>query len=152
MQREALLMTLFKTRCGLLAAALLWAPMALGAEAAVKVEDPWVRVTFGQSTTTAGYMALIDTSGKGNALVGIELAGGAKADLHETVRDGDMVKMRMVKRLPIPPGGRAELTPSGGHIMIEGLKSPLKVGETLPMSLKFADGTEKMAYFAVRTN
>ena len=122
------------------------------AEPGIKVEDPWVRITFGQNRATAGYMALVDQSGKGNTLVGLEMADGAKAEIHETVMEGDIVKMRMVKSLPIPPGGKAELTPTGGHIMVMGLKGPLKVGETLPMKLKFADGTEMMAYFAVRTN
>ncbi len=125
---------------------------AFAAEPAIKVEDPWVRVTFGQNRATAGYMALVDQSGKGNTLVALEMADGARAEIHETVMDGDIVKMRMVKALPIPAGGKAELTPTGGHIMIMGLKSPLKVGETLPMKLKFADGSEMMTYFAVRTN
>ncbi len=136
---------------GILLALTVAAPLA-AAETAVKVEDPWVRVTFGQSTATSGYMTLIDQSGRGNTLVAIEMGSGMKADLHETVSDGDVVKMRQTGALTIPPGGRAELTPAGGHIMVTGLKSPLKVGETLPMMLKFADGSEKMAYFAVRTN
>ncbi len=126
-------------------------PLA-AAEPGIKIEDPWVRVTFGQSRATAGYMALIDQSGKGNTLVGLEMAGGAKAEIHETVMDGDIVKMRMVKAFTVPAGGRAELTPTGGHIMIMGLTTPLKMGETLPIKLKFADGSEMMAYFAVRTN
>ena len=128
------------------------APLRAAAEPGIKVEDPWVRVTFGQSRATAGYMALIDQSGKGNSLVGVEMAEGARAEIHETVMDGDIVKMRLVKALAIPAGGRAELTPTGGHLMIMGLKGPLKVGDTLPMKLKFADGSEMMAYFAVRTN
>jgi copper(I)-binding protein len=132
--------------------ALLAMTVALAAEPGIKVEDPWVRVTFGQNRATAGYMALIDQSGKGNTLVGLEMAGGAKAEIHETVTDGDIVKMRLVKSLAIPASGKAELTPTGGHIMIMGLKGPLKVGETVPMKLKFADGSEMMAYFAVRTN
>ena len=124
-------------------------PLA-AAEPGVKVEDPWVRVTFGQSRATAGYMALVDLSGKGNSLVGLEMAGGGKAEIHETVTDGDMVKMRMIKSLPIPAGGRAELTPAGGHLMIMGLSGPLKAGDTLPITLKFADGSETTANFAVR--
>lgn len=122
------------------------------AEPGIKVEDPWVRVTFGQSRATAGYMALVDQSGKGNVLVRLEMGDGARAEVHETVTDGDIVKMRAVSSLPVPAGGRAELTPAGGHIMIMGLKGPLKAGETLPIKLKFADGSEMMAYFAVRTN
>lgn len=135
----------------MLIAMTLAAPLS-AAEPGIKVEDPWVRVTFGQSRATAGYMTLVDQSGKGNTLVSLEMAAGARAEIHETVTEGDIVKMRMVKALPIPAAGRAELTPAGGHIMIMGLTGPLKVGDTLPMRLKFADGTEMMAYFAVRTN
>jgi periplasmic copper chaperone A len=135
----------------LLVAMVLAVPLS-AAEPGIKVEDPWVRVTFGQSRATAGYMTLSDQSGKGNVLVGLEMAGGARAEIHETVTEGDIVKMRMVKSVPIPAGGKAELTPTGGHIMIMGLKEPLKVGDTVPMKLKFADGSELMAYFAVRTN
>ncbi len=122
------------------------------AEPGIRVVDPWVRVTFGQSRATAGYIALVDQSGRGNTLVGLEMADGARAEIHETVIDGDIVKMRMVKALQIPAGGKAELTPTGGHLMIMDLKGPLKVGETLPMKLRFADGSEMMAYFAVRAN
>lgn len=136
---------------GILLALAVASPLS-AAEPAIKVEDPWVRVTFGQSKVTAGYMGLIDQSGKGNTLVGIEMADGMKAEIHETVADGDMMKMRQVKAFSIPAGGRADLTPAAGHIMIVGLQGPLRVGDTLPMLLKFADGGEKMAYFAVRTN
>jgi len=122
------------------------------AEPGIKIQDPWVRITFGQSRTTAGYMTLIDQSGKGNTLVGLEMADGARAEIHESVMEGDVMKMRLVKSVAIPARGQAELTPAGGHIMIMGLKGPLKVGETLPVKLKFADGSEMMAYFAVRTN
>lgn len=134
----------------LLTMAIAW-PLS-AAEPGIKVQDPWVRVTFGQSKVTAGYMTLLDQSGKGASLVGLEMGDGMKAEIHETVADGAMVKMRMVKAIEIPAGGKAELTPAGGHIMIMGLKGPLKVGDTLPMKLKFADGSEMMAYFAVRTN
>lgn len=136
---------------GILLALAVASPLS-AAEPAIKIEDPWVRVTFGQSKVTAGYMGLIDQSGKGNTLVGIEMADGMKAEIHETIADGDVMKMRQVNAFSIPAGGRADLTPSGGHIMIMGLSSPLKVGDTLPMLLKFADGGEKMAYFAVRRN
>lgn len=136
----------------LLAGTALSSPPGWSADATVRVEDPWVRVTFGQSRVTAGYLTLVDLSGKGNSLIAVEMADGIRAGLHETVTEGDVVKMRMTKALPLPPGGKAKLTPAGGHIMIMGLKAPLKVGEHLPATLKFADGSELQVDFEVRTH
>lgn len=80
------------------------------------------------------------------------MENGLRAELHETVVDGTVARMRLNTSLSIPANGRAELTPAGGHIMIMGLTAPLKVGDTLPIRLIFADGTDMMAYFAVRRN
>lgn len=49
--------------------------------------------------------------------------------------------MRNVKFLEIPARGRLELKPSGKHLMLLSLKRPLREGETIPLTLYFADGT-----------
>ena len=123
---------------------------AAAADPAIIVEDPWVRVTFGQSTTTAAYMTIVNRSGKGDTLTGVETLDGAQAHIHETATQGDTVKMRMLDRLAVPPNGRAALTPAASHIMISGLKRPLKAGETLPLKLRFAQTGEITVTFAVR--
>ena len=49
------------------------------------------------------------------------------------------MRMRVLSDgVPIPAGGRADLTPGGAHLMLIGLKRTLKPGETLPITLEFA--------------
>ena len=46
------------------------------------------------------------------------------------------MKMREVKTLELPAGKRVNLGESGYHLMLLGLKAPLKAGETVPLMLK----------------
>jgi copper(I)-binding protein len=46
--------------------------------------------------------------------------------------------MRPVKAIEINVGEPAVLKPGGLHVMLIGLKAPLKQGETFPLTLTFA--------------
>jgi hypothetical protein len=69
----------------------------------------------------------------------------ADCDIAETVQFhtmeqvGEMMKMQEVSELLIPAKGQAVLAPKGYHIMLIGLVRPIKEGETIPLSLNFAD-------------
>ena len=60
-----------------------------------------------------------------------------RVELHETIRDGDVMRMREVEAIELPAGQTVELKPGGLHLMLMGLKAPLKAGETVPVTLKF---------------
>ncbi len=120
------------------------------AEAGIAIDDPWVRPTFGKAMTTAGYLTLTDTSGKGDTLMSVEAKDGGKADIHDTETAGDVMKMRARDNVPIPPGSRIVLRPGGLHIMVSGLTRPLRAGETFPMTLRFARQGAVIVNFAVR--
>jgi copper(I)-binding protein len=45
--------------------------------------------------------------------------------------------MRPVKSLTIEPGKSVVLQPNGYHLMLTGLKGPLKEGQTVPLTLTF---------------
>jgi len=51
--------------------------------------------------------------------------------------DGDVMRMREVDGIDVPPGQRVELKPGGMHIMFMGLKAPLKAGDSFPATLTF---------------
>lgn len=52
--------------------------------------------------------------------------------------DNGVMKMRPVEGgLTIDPGKTVKLSPNGYHLMIMDLKSPLKQGEKLPLTLEF---------------
>ncbi len=52
--------------------------------------------------------------------------------------DGNVMKMREVNGIEIKPSARVALEPGQGyHIMLVGLKQPLKAGEKFPLTLTF---------------
>ena len=107
------------------------------AHAQVTVADPWVRTTVAQQTTTAAYMTI--TSLQGGKLVDASSPVATSAEVHEMKMDGDMMKMRSVDALPLPMGKAVELKPNGYHMMLMGLKAPLKTGDVVPIKLVIED-------------
>ena len=122
-----------------LAAACLLA--AFAAHAQVTVDKPWVRTTVAQQTTTAAYLTI--TSAQGGKLVDASSPVAASAEVHEMKMDGDMMKMRSVDALPLPAGKPVEFKPNGYHLMLTGLKAPLKAGDVVPIKLVVEDAKGK---------
>ena len=54
-----------------------------------------------------------------------------------------MMMMREVASFPVPAGGELVLEPSGDHIMLMGLKEPLALDQSFPLTLSF-DGQDDM--------
>jgi hypothetical protein len=121
-----------------LAAAL--ACFTVAASAQVTVKDAWVRPTIGAGTATAGYFEI--TSAKPAKLVGAQTPVAPSAELHEMKMDGDVMRMRAVDVVPLPAGQPVTFRPNGLHVMITGLKAPLKAGDSVPLTLlvEGADG------------
>src|SRR6185369_1359316 len=94
----------------------------------LKIVQPWARATV---TPTGGAYLAIDNQGAADRLVKVE-TGIAKAELHNHIMDGGVMKMRAVDAIPVP-AGRTALSPGGYHIMLIGLKAPLKEGTTFAL-------------------
>ena len=111
------------------------------AQAQVTVDKPWVRTTVAQQTTTAAYLTI--TSAKGGKLVSASSPVAASVDVHEMKMDGDMMKMRAVDAVPLPAGQPVEFKPNGLHVMLTGLRAPLKAGDVVPIRLVVEDAKGK---------
>ena len=59
--------------------------------------------------------------------------------------DGDMMKMRAVDALPLPAGKPVELKAGGVHMMLMGLKAPVKAGDVVPIELVVEDAQRASA-------
>jgi copper(I)-binding protein len=60
------------------------------------------------------------------------------SEIHEMKMEGNIMRMRELdKGLEIPAGGTVTLAPSGFHVMLMGLKAPLKQGTKVPLTLVF---------------
>ena len=115
--------------------------VASAAHAQVTVDKPWVRTTVAQQTTTAAYLTI--TSARGGKLVSASSPVAAAVDVHEMKMEGDLMKMRMVDALPLPAGQAVEFKPSGYHLMMTGLKAPVKAGDVVPLKLVVEDARGK---------
>jgi len=121
----------------LLAATLL----ASAARAQVTVDRPWVRTTVPQQTTSAAYFTV--TSAQGGKIVDASSPVATSAEVHEMKMSGDMMKMRAVDAVPLPAGKPVVFQPNGYHLMLMGLKAPLKAGDVVPIRLVVEDAKGK---------
>jgi len=123
--------------CGLLGAMLLSAGVYAGD---IQVDGAWARATVpGQDS------AMVDlriTSKQAASLVGISTPAAKSAALHSMTHDNGMMKMSEVKSLELPAGKTVDLGQNGYHLMLTGLKAPLKAGESLPLTLNLKVGNK----------
>jgi periplasmic copper chaperone A len=106
---------------------------------AIAVHDAWARASLGQTGTSAVYMTVEASGDQGDRLIGAASPVAARAELHTSVMDGGVAKMRPLAAFEIAPGERTVLAPGGPHIMLIGLRDKLVEGEALPLSLTFED-------------
>jgi copper(I)-binding protein len=96
----------------------------------IAVEDAWVRDVPPVARTTAAFMKIRNLGDEEDTLVGVVSSIAERAEIHETVMEKGVMRMRRIGKLPIPPGSAVDLRPGGKHIMLIGLKdSPGRVGK-----------------------
>lgn len=104
----------------------------------LKIDDPWARPTVGSSTSSAAYMKIENSGDAPDRLVSASTEAAGTVMLHESRMDGDVMKMvHLGNGIEVPAHGEAELKPLGLHIMLMGLKHPLKDGDSIPLTLIF---------------
>ena len=108
-----------------------------GAQAGdVAVTTVWARASAGPSQTGAVYATV--TASQPDRLIGASTPVAETAQLHQDKMQGDVMQMRPVPGgLPVTPGLPIHLAPGGYHLMLMGLKQPLKRGEHFPLTLTF---------------
>ena len=109
---------------------------AAGDPPSIQVDHPWARASAGAAKTGAAYVTITDR-GQPDQLTGASTPVAASAELHESMDDMGMMKMRPMAGLALPTGKPVKLAPGGYHLMLMGLKAPLKAGDTFPMTLLF---------------
>ncbi|WP_309092713.1 copper chaperone PCu(A)C [Phenylobacterium sp.] len=130
-----------------LAAALTLA--AAPAAAAPQVSGAWSRPAAA-GTTGAGFLTLANPGRTADALVAVETPLARKVEIHRSTMRGGVSSMQKLERVDLPPGGRVVFAPGGHHLMLLGLKQPLKTGDRAPATLVFASGARVKTTFEVR--
>lgn len=111
------------------------------AQAAVEVTDAWARATPPGQDVGAAYMNL--KSDQKTKLVGTSSPVAGSVEIHEMSMTNGVMKMRMLKTMPLAAGKVVKLAPGGFHLMLFDLKKPLTAGETIEIELSLQDAQGK---------
>lgn len=103
----------------------------------VMVHEPWARASAGKARAGATYFTIANRGGKTDRLVAVSSPVARKARLHTHSMEGGVMKMRHVTAVEVAPGEPTVFKPGGLHVMLMGLKAPLRKGESFPLTLTF---------------
>jgi copper(I)-binding protein len=94
----------------------------------------------------AAYFTLANGDDKAVTLAGVSIDAAESAEMHES-KDG---KMGAVDQVELAPGAIVKFAPGGMHVMAFNLKPEVAAGNTVEMTLTFADGDKLSTPLAVK--
>ena len=119
---------------------------------ALEIEQPLARGTPKGARTAAGYLAIKNTGNTPDRLTGGSLAGAGRGEIHDTLMDGDVMKMRpLPEGIEIKPGETVALRPGGMHLMFTDVEAPLVKGQSVKGTLTFANAGTLAVVFAIKS-
>lgn len=144
--------TMTRRLCGLA----LWVGMILpGVVAAhgfrvgdLVLDHPYATPSLPGSTSAMLHVRAIRNTGpQPDRLLGGSAPVATALEIHHMSLGSDgVMRMRAVDALPLPPGAEIPLRHEPGgewHLMLQGLRQPLRVGERFQVTLKFERAGEK---------
>lgn len=117
---------------------------------AIVVRDGWAPPTPGGVAVSAGYLTLENRGRIADTLVSVSSPRAARAELHETIVEGAVARMRPAPRLALAPGETIALAPGGRHLMFHDVTPPFVTGESVPVRLRFERAGEIDTHLTVR--
>jgi copper(I)-binding protein len=110
---------------------------AFADEGAIHVADAKARPTAPGGTGVV-YMIVMNHGTADDDLTGLSTPVADKAEMHRTTDMNGMSHMEAVADLPVKANAAVTFGPGGLHVMLTGLKQPLKLGDSFPLTLSFA--------------
>lgn len=107
------------------------------AHADITVSNPFSRASAPTAKAGAAFLTVTIDAGA-DKLIGASSPVADKVELHTHLMENGVAKMRPVEGgIAVTAGTPTALKPGGLHIMLIGLKAPLKQGDSFPLTLKF---------------
>ena len=110
----------------------------------IRVDHAHVRLMPPAAPNSAAFLTLHNSGERAAQLTGAASPAARTVELHDHIRDGDIMRMRRIDGgIAIPAGRNATLAPGGKHIMLIGLTAPLQAETVVEITLSFADGSAR---------
>ena len=106
-------------------------------------ESP-INVAYAKARPTAPggtgvvYMTVMNHGATDDDLTGLSTPIADKAEMHRSTDTNGVSRMEPVADLPLKANGAVDFGPGGLHVMLMGMKQPLKLGDSFPLTLTFA--------------
>jgi copper(I)-binding protein len=113
------------------------------AAAAPVISEAWIPEQPPGAMASAVFLDMKNPSDKPEALIKASAPGFKEVQLHKSIEVNGMHQMIEQKEILVAPHGETKLAPGGFHIMLIGPEKALVAGETVPVTLSFADGTSE---------
>jgi periplasmic copper chaperone A len=92
------------------------------------------------TASSASVYVTINNTGPADRLISVSSPLADMAMIHESKIVDGVATMDMLMAVDVPASGTLKMSPGGLHIMLTGLKMPLKEGEMLVIELQFEKG------------
>ncbi len=134
-------MSVRKTLMAALATAFIAAPALAGG---IMIEDAYARSSGPTAKTGAAFFIIRNDTDQDDRLIDARSDVAKKTELHTHIHgeNGVMQMRRDEDGFPVPAHGTHQLKRGGDHVMLMGLKKPLKDGEIVPIVLVFEKAGE----------
>ena len=93
--------------------------------------------TFKGQKVAAAYVSIFNQSDKDLVIKSITSTICEVAEIHDTVLEGEIMRMKKVESLNIPARSEFYFQPGSTHIMLMGLNKELKDGTTFKLNFEF---------------
>ncbi len=138
--------------------ALMWSVLVANAHGvkvgAIRIDHPYATPSL-NGATGAVYFKSIKNDGKTvDQLVGARTSVSESVEIHEMTMEGEVMKMRALSQVTLPVGSAVSFKhgqANGYHLMLIGLKKPLKDGDRFPVWLQFKQAGEVEVMVWVQT-
>jgi copper(I)-binding protein len=120
----------------------------------LRIDHPYATPTPPGAANGAAYLRGIRNTGEQpDRLIGASTPVASTVEIHRSVIDAqNVMRMRAIDGIPLPPKGEVQVRHGGEHhLMLIGLKQPLKDGDRFPMTLRFEKAGEREVMVWVQT-
>ena len=115
----------------------------------IRVEDAWIR-WLPAGVPAGGYMTLTNTGDKTLMLIAVSSPDYGEVSMHRSIERQGMMEMTPVAQIAIVAHSSLNFAATGYHFMLMQPSKSVKLGDRVPITLRFADGASLTVQFEVR--
>lgn len=121
----------------------------------IVIDHPYATPSIPGTRTGAVYFrALLNKGDQADRLLWAQTGVATRVGMHRMQLDGDVMRMREIESLELPARAGVPMRhgqSNGYHLMLEGLKAPLKDSDRFDLTLKFEKAGERTVKVWVQT-